>query len=220
MNIKTKLALSATALGVIAMAAPAMAADVVYQEPAAPAPIFESAPISSWAGPYVGAQVGYGFKGRVSGPGGTIGTEGWTGGVFGGYNFQDGQFVYGIEGDINYSDIKGTDLGTHARTRVDGSIRGRAGVAVTDDILVYGTAGVALANQRLTDVATGVNESKGLVGYTVGAGADVKLTEDVFARAEYRYTDYGSKTYTLPGVGSGSVDSSNHRVMVGLGVKF
>lgn len=218
MNIKTKFALSAAALGL--MAAPALAADVVYQEPAAPAPIFEAAPVSTWAGPYLGAQLGYGFNGTVRGPSGNIGTEGWMGGAFGGYNFQDGQLVYGIEGDVNYSDVKGEAFGTHARTRVDGSVRGRIGMAVTDDVLVYGTAGVAMENQRITDVASGVHDTKGLVGYTVGAGADVKLTQDVFARAEYRYTDYGSKTYDLPGVGSGKVDSDNHRVMIGLGVKF
>jgi outer membrane immunogenic protein len=218
MNIKTKFALSAAALGL--MAAPALAADVVYQEPVAPAPIFEAAPVSTWAGPYLGAQLGYGFNGSVGNSAGNIGTEGWMGGAFGGYNFQDGQLVYGIEGDVNYSDIKGDAFGLEARTRVDGSVRGRIGMAVTDDVLIYGTAGVAMENQRIRDTATGASDTNGLVGYTVGAGADVKLTQDVFARAEYRYTDYGSKTFDLPGVGSGSASSDNHRVMIGLGVKF
>lgn len=218
MHTKSRFALSAAAgLGIAVLAVPAMAADVVYQEPVAPAPIFESAPVSSWAGPYVGAQVGYGFSGRTSGGGNTIGTSGWMGGVFGGYNFQDGQLVYGVEGDVNYSGIDGSNAGVTSRTTVDGSVRGRIGAAVTDDILVYGTAGVAAESQKISTAAA--SQTRGLIGYTVGAGADVKLTEDVFARAEYRYTDYGARSFDLPGVGT-SYDSSNHRVTVGLGIKF
>lgn len=221
MQTKTRLALSAAmGLGLAAMAAPAMAADVVYQEPVAPAPVFESAPVSTWAGPYAGVQAGYGFSGSVDDGVNDIGTSGWMGGAFGGFNFQNGQFVYGIEGDVNYSGVDGDNAGIAARSRVDGSIRGRAGVAVTDDILLYGTAGVAAESLRVTHEASGARDSNTMLGFTVGAGADVKLTEDVFARAEYRYTDYGSETFDLPGVGTAEVDSSNHRVMMGIGIKF
>ncbi len=221
MKTNSKFALSAAmGLAIAAMAAPAMAADVVYQEPPAPQPIIESAPISSWAGPYGGVQLGYGFSGSADDGVNDIGTDGWVGGAFGGFNMQNGQFVYGVEGDINYSGIEGSNAGFEARSRVDGSIRGRAGVAVTDDILTYGTAGVAAESLRITDEVSGARDSNTMLGYTVGAGADVKLTEDVFARAEYRYTDYGSEEFTLPGVGTAEIDSSNHRVMVGVGIKF
>lgn len=221
MKTNSKFALSAAmGLALAAMAAPAMAADVVYQEPPAPQPIIESAPISSWAGPYGGVQLGYGFSGSADDGVNDIGTDGWVGGAFGGFNMQNGQFVYGVEGDINYSGIEGSNAGFEARSRVDGSVRGRAGVAVTDDILLYGTAGVAAESLRITDEVSGARDSNTMLGYTVGAGADVKLTEDVFARAEYRYTDYGSEEFTLPGVGTAEIDSSNHRVMVGVGIKF
>jgi len=165
-------------------------------------------------------QLGYGFSGSADDGVNDIGTDGWVGGAFGGFNMQNGQFVYGVEGDINYSGIEGSNAGFEARSRVDGSIRGRAGVAVTDDILLYGTAGVAAESLRITDEVSGARDSNTMLGYTVGAGADVKLTEDVFARAEYRYTDYGSEEFTLPGVGTAEIDSSNHRVMVGVGIKF
>ncbi|TYR32837.1 porin family protein [Mesorhizobium microcysteis] len=219
MQTKTRFALSAVA--VLAMAAPAMAADVVYQEPPAPQPIIESAPVSSWAGPYAGLHLGYGFSGDVSdGTGGSIGTDGWLGGAFGGFQMQNGQFVYGIEGDVNYSGVDGTDGTFTARSRIDGSLRGRAGVAVTDDILLYGTAGIAAERLRITEDATGNRDTNTMIGYTVGGGADVKLTEQVFARGEYRYTDYGSQDFTLPGVGTADIDSSNHRVTMGIGIKF
>ena len=219
MKTNTKFALSTVAgLGLAAVAAmPAFAADVVYEEPPLPAAPIETAPVSTWAGPYAGLQLGYGFSGSVEGPGVDASTDGFYGGGFGGFNMQNGRFVYGIEGDVNYSNINGSDGGVDARTTIDGSVRARAGVAVTDNVLVYGTAGGAAERLRLetaTDRDTNV-----MLGYTVGAGVDAKLTEQVFARTEYRYTDYGSDTFTLDGV-DGEFDSSTHRVGVGLGIKF
>lgn len=221
MQTKTRFAIKAAAgLGLAAITVPAMAADVVYQEPPAPAPIVETAPISTWAGPYAGLQLGYGFSGDVSDGTGSIDTDGFLGGAFGGFNMQNGQFVYGIEGDVNYSGVEGSDGVFTARSRMDGSLRGRAGVAVTDDILLYGTAGIAAERLRITEDATGNHDTNTMIGYTVGAGTDVKLTDQVFARGEYRYTDYGSKEFTLPGVGTADIDSSNHRVTLGVGIKF
>ena len=56
MKNNTKFALSTVAgLGFAAFAAmPAFAADVVYEEPPAPAAPMVTAPVSSWAGPYAG----------------------------------------------------------------------------------------------------------------------------------------------------------------------
>ncbi|RIK88735.1 MAG: porin family protein [Hyphomicrobiales bacterium] len=223
MNINKRFALSAGAvLGLSAMAAPALAADIVYQEPPAPAPIVESAPVSSWAGPYAGLHLGYGFGGSAHDKtnNNDVGTKGWLGGAFGGFNMQNGQFVYGAEADVNYSGVDGSNAGLDARSRFDGSLRARAGVAVNDDVLVYGTAGVAAERLRVTDTLAAQSDTNMMLGYTVGAGTDVKLTDDVFARAEYRYSDYGSETFDLPGVGNPSIDSSNHRVTLGIGIKF
>ena len=225
MKSNMKFALSAVAGAAILAASPALAADVVYQEPPAPAPILESAPVATWAGPYAGLHLGYGFSGRSNVDDGVLNNrvskDGWIGGAFGGFNFQSGQFVYGLEGDVNVSGVKGSNVGVETASRYDGSLRARAGMAVTDDILIYGTAGGAAERLRVTDAAVpGARASKTMTGYTVGAGVDARLTDQVFARAEYRYTDYGSKTFDLPGVGARSVDSSNHRVMVGVGIKF
>lgn len=223
MKSNTKFALTAfTGLGVAALTVPAMAADVVYEEPPAPAPIVETAPVSTWAGPYAGLHLGYGFGGSVEdGAGGELETDGFLGGAFGGFNWQNGSFVYGLEGDINYSGIEGEAGGIESRENIDGSLRARAGVAVTPDVLVYGTAGVAAERLRLEAPAIpGASDTNVMIGYTVGAGTDVKLTEQVFARAEYRYTDFGSEEFTLPGVGTSEISSSNHRVMLGVGMKF
>lgn len=218
---------AALALGVALVSAPAFAADVVYQEPPAPAAPMEIAPVATWTGPYAGVSVGYGFEGSTDLPGVGIDTDGWMGGAFGGYQVQNGSLVYGAEADINYSRLGGTvedPAGDYieSRTTVDGSLRGRLGVTVTEDILLYGTAGLAAERQRIS-VGTAAGEigrdTNVALGYTVGAGVDARLTDQVFARAEYRYTDYGSETYEIGGT-SFDADSKNHRVSVGLGVKF
>lgn len=222
MRFNPKFALSAIAgLGIAATSIPAMAADVVYEEPPAPAPIVDAAPVSTWEGPYAGLHLGYGFGGRVrdtSGVNGTVGTDGWMGGVFGGYNFQTGSIVYGLEADVNISGVDGGNATLAARTTVDGSVRARVGAAVTNDILVYGTAGGAAERLRVSDAVGSATNT--MLGYTVGAGVDAKLTDQIFGRVEYRYSDYGSKTFNLPGVGATNVDSSNHRTTVGIGIRF
>ena len=54
----------AVALGLFALSGTAYAADVVSEEPPAPAPIAEL-PVASWAGPYAGINLGYGFSGKT-----------------------------------------------------------------------------------------------------------------------------------------------------------
>ncbi len=34
-----------------------------------------------------------------------------------------------------------------------------------------------------------------MIGWTAGVGTDIKLTDNVFGRVEYRYTDFGSKSF-------------------------
>lgn len=225
MSAKFKFARTGVAgLAIAAFTAmPALAADVVFEEPPAPQPApVVSAPIADWSGPYAGVHLGYGFSGEVDyGPfDNNISTDGFIGGAFGGFQMQDGMFVYGIEGDVNYNDASGRDDFLHSRSRLDGSIRGRVGVAVTDDVLIYGTAGGAAERRRLTDEFTGVRDTNVMLGYTVGAGVDAKLTDQVFGRIEYRYTDYGSENFDLGYADAVSADSSNHRVMVGIGMQF
>ncbi|MBL0373860.1 porin family protein [Rhizobium sp. KVB221] len=194
----------------------AFAADVVTPEPVAPE-VVEVAPISSWDGAYIGAFGGAGWldgdydfgtssHSRTSG-GGVIGK-------FGGYNYQfDNNFVLGIEGDVSYNwndkDINGTDVGTDWA----GSVRARAGYA-WDDALIYGAAGWTTA-RGFVDPNNGGKKTKALQGYTLGAGVDYKFTQNIFARAEYRFNDYGSEK-----IGGVNFDARQHQVLFGVGYKF
>jgi outer membrane immunogenic protein len=223
MNTSSKFAWpSLAAAGFVALlgTAPAFAADAVIEEPPAPAPI-EELPVASWAGPYVGLQLGYGFSGTSSVdllPGDLdIDTDGFIGGAFAGYQWQNGNWVYGLEGDLNYNGLEGSDAGFESESSIDGSIRARLGYAVTPDVLLYATAGGAAQSLEIRD-AVGSDENT-MLGWTAGVGTDVKFTEQMFGRVEYRYSDYGSEEFNT-GLVSRDVDSSDHRVMFGLGYKF
>jgi len=85
---------------------------------------------------------------------------------------------------------------------------------VTPEILLYGTGGLAAKNQKIDDGIS--SESKGMFGWTAGAGTDIKLTDNVLGRVEYRYTDFGSKSFD----GIGKVKATDNRVTFGVGMKF
>ncbi len=219
MEAKLKFALPfAAALGLVALAGvPANAADVVMEEPPAPAAPMEQPPLNTWSGPYAGVNLGYGFSGRVKEPGNTVNTDGFVGGGFLGYNYQMDNFVAGVEGDIGYGGFKGDNAGTEAKGGLNGSLRGRLGYAVSPDILPYVTAGGAAQSLKVTE--GGVSDKNTLVGWTAGAGTDIRITDNVFGRVEYRYTDYGNKSFTT-GSGTRDVDAHDHRVQFGIGMKF
>lgn len=166
---------SALALGV----ASANAADIYRGEPAGgslkDAPIV--APVSSWAGFYIGGHLGAAFDDddaslKVENTRYKFGDddEELIGGVHVGYNFQryGSPLVLGIEGDISFAD------------NIDwlSTIRARIGYA-TDRTLFYLTGGVAFADfeeDKWSGWKFGDDDTE--VGYVLGGGAEFKLTHN------------------------------------------
>ncbi len=113
-------------------------------------------------------------------------SNGFMGGAQAGYNQQMGNVVLGIEGDISWMKLKGSSASSvldppiHVFTmQHQGSVdwlataRGRLGVLPTDRLLVYATAGVAIAHirQSLTFAHTGgIVDADDLFGGLPGAG--------------------------------------------------
>ncbi len=195
----------------------AHAADAI-EAPPAPAEPMEVPPVASWTGGYAGITAGYGFAGESQGKGTTVDTDGFVGGGFAGYNQELGNgIVLGGEGDIGYSGVEGANDGVRVKSGVDGSLRARLGYAVTPDILGYVTGGGAAKHMSVRE--GGEEDSATQLGWTAGVGTDVKLTEKVFARVEYRYSDYGSAEFNT-GSGTSNVDASDHRVQMGVGFQF
>ncbi len=196
--------------------APAFAADAIESIPEPVAPAYQE-PAAGWTGGYAGVQAGYGF-GRAKDGNNRIGTDGITGGAFAGYNHELGNgVVVGAEGDVGYSNIEGTNAAVGVRGGFEGSVRGRVGYAATPDVMPYVTAGGAAKRATLLD-PNGKDRTTAL-GWTAGAGVDVKATEKVFVRGEYRYTDYGNEKFNT-GAGERKVGIRDSRVQMGVGLKF
>lgn len=207
--------LLASTVAVAAFSA-AHAADAIYQVPEAPAasePV--SAPAGNWAGAYVGATVQHDW-GRFGGQK-DYNARAFGGSVYGGYNLQDGQVVYGGEADLGYNgEHAAAAPGIEGKQGANGSVRGRIGYDI-NPVMVYGTAGVAVSNNKLRSAAG--SDEKTAFGYTVGAGVEGFVTDKVTARVEYRYSDYQGKNFNLGGTGH-KVDFDDHSVKVGVGYKF
>ncbi len=211
----------AVTVGLAALLAtiPAFAADVVMEVPAAPAVPMEVPPLNTWSGPYAGISLGYGFGETEDETfGNTIDTDGFLLNGFVGYNYQAGNVVAGAEADLGYSFTEGSNAGTSSDSAWEGSLRARLGYVVSPEILLYVTAGGA--GKQLDLAAGGGSDGNTMLGWTAGAGADMMVTDNVFGRVEYRYTDFGSDNFSTGLPLSSEANDQDHRVTFGLGMKF
>jgi outer membrane immunogenic protein len=180
----------------IGMATAAQGADLPY---GSRGPYTVNQPLNaySWAGPYLGGNLGYNW-GDVSGN--PAEPSGFAGGVQAGYNFQSGPLVIGLEGDLQ---LNGAD-DTFARWKFSnpwfGTVRGRVGYAM-NNLMVYGTGGLAFGGLR--GESLGVTETHTSAGWTIGAGAEFGLTQNWSAKVEYLYVDLSSSRFTITGVPNG-----------------
>jgi outer membrane immunogenic protein len=217
-----------------ALTAPGLAADLgarTYTK--APA----VAPVSNWSGLYVGGNLGYGWgsgntdfssPAELAFSNTTLGarSSGVIGGAQLGYNWQIGSVVTGLEADIQGSGIKGSarapaiptsvrdfpfesSLSSEHKLSWFGTVRGRLGVTVTPELLLYGTGGLAYGrvDASANFFASGedfngdpfqaqapASVSKTKVGWTAGAGAEWMFARNWSAKLEYLYVDLGSES--------------------------
>ncbi|MBC7279930.1 outer membrane protein [Hoeflea sp.] len=207
-----KLALLAAALS-MPLAGSVLAADAIMEQPPEP-PIAEVLPQTYvWAGGYLGGYGEYKWGEFDAVP---ADADGFGGGVYGGYNWQSDNIVYGVEADVGYSGADVTSGATTGEQGFNGSLRARLGMDI-NPFLIYATGGVAATRAELSNAAGSDNNTH--FGWTAGAGAEAFVTEKITTRLEYRYTDYQSKDYNLGGtnVSSGFDD---HSVRLGIGMKF
>ncbi|BDA86024.1 membrane protein [Aureimonas sp. SA4125] len=250
------LILAATALS----AAPALAADVIYDEP--PAPMAVVAPAAGWTGVYIGIQGGGAFNPEspddlglrtngFAGPiiGGGVDAFGnnfdssfdssFIGGAHIGYDYQMGSVVLGAILDINALDVtqtasafSNTPAFYTAERGLDylATARLRAGYLVTPSALAYVTGGVAYGevdygfstdSPAVTGVnpAAIVNQDEDDFGYTVGAGMEVLVTDNISFGAEYLYTNLGGGD-SFTRLSGGPFDGSGTAVIAGNSTDF
>jgi outer membrane immunogenic protein len=204
-------------------------------QPAAPSDCCGSAP---FAGAYIGAAVGFArqrnevLNTTVGAPAlGLTFKDSDTSATFGGYvgyNWQRccSPFVFGIEADFNYMNTSPTAVDfeppgaggfpetTNLESSIDwfGTLRGRLGFVVHNNLLLYATGGLAYAkvDHTLSDNCIGCGDpvvpvvpgtfppfsqsnDKTKVGWTLGGGAELLHDSNWLLRAEALYVDLGSE---------------------------
>ncbi|SFG33551.1 outer membrane immunogenic protein [Novosphingobium sp. CF614] len=220
-----KILVSLAAGGVIA-AAPAMAQDVAPAEP--------------FKGFHVEALAGY----DVTKAGSSVdddanvdndqSIDGLLYGVGAGYDFKFGKLVAGPEAEVTWStaktefdngDFEGFGVG-NVKTNRDLYLGARVGYAFTPKTMVYAKGGYTNAK---FDVRNGngtveMNDDIDADGWRIGAGVEQAISNNVFAKLEYRYSNYekGELDYTgdIPDGQRFDLDLDRHQVVAGVGVRF
>ena len=196
--------------------------------PSYKAPAYFEPSYFSWSGLYVGINGGYGFGASnwTHVTGATTGDFGITGGLVGGtigVNLQTGTWVWGLEGDIDASWIKGSDTATcgtpGCETRNDwfATARGRIGYGGFGNWLPFITGGAAFGDIKATTGAG--SESTTKVGWTVGGGIEYAFLGSWSTKVEYLYADLGKATCSSPAC-SHDIDVKFHTSIVRLGLNY
>lgn len=166
---------------------------------------------TDWTGLYGTLSAGYSsisLDGSQSAPGFDTEEDKDTsdGAIFGagaGFNYDMGDFVLGLEGDIslltneNQLEMKQT---VEADYDWFATARARAGYDM-DGTLIYGTGGIALLRADFDgagniDVDAG-KHSETFVGWTAGGGIERMIGESWSLRLEAFYADFGSESFSL-----------------------
>lgn len=149
-----------------------------------------------WQGFYTSAVLGYG-RGYTQWSDPALGTsEAFNGkgsalGFGAGHNWQNGAWVFGIEGDAVLTWIKAVSatpfcLCFSAETEVAQlfTVRGRAGYLVTPNTLLFLTGGAAAASLKFGNVNQGTGNALEL-GTVLGAGIEVQTSSNLSIRGDF-----------------------------------
>ena len=191
-----KLVSGAVALAALGWSVSAHAADMNY---GARAPYTVNQPLNSysWAGPYLGVNLGYAWGSVQNNP---TKPSGFEGGVQAGYNWQSGPVVFGVEGDLQATGANETFAPWKFSNPWFGTVRGRVGYAFSN-IMFFGTGGLAFGELR--GETFGLSETHTRAGWTVGAGTEFGLTQNWSAKIEYLYVDLANSNFVVTGASNG-----------------
>jgi outer membrane immunogenic protein len=148
-----------------------------------------------------------------------------------GFGFSPGAFAFARSESSSFA----------VRTTWDANLSGRVGFLVTPTTLLYATAGAAWQHFDVISTCSNNGGSPGCsgllplvvtnsatkAGWTAGLGAETMLSGNWFARAEYRYADLGTSSFTLTRNISGAFVSTDfdialrtHTAIFGVAYKF
>ncbi|MGA7803094.1 outer membrane protein [Bradyrhizobium sp.] len=213
------------AIGLLALgAAPAVAADL-------PARTYTKAPpmmaaIYDWSGFYVGVNGGgassHNCWTNTAVPAATEGCHNATGGLVGGqigYRWQMTNWVFGVEAQGDWADLKGSNASVLPptltnQTKIDaiGLFTGQVGYA-WNNVLWYVKGGAAVTDAKYNGItATGLafdQATETRWGGAVGTGVEVSFAPSWSVGLEYDHLFMGNRTLNFTGIGTGAFTRSD-----------
>jgi outer membrane immunogenic protein len=172
-----------------------------------------SAAAADWSGFYAGGQLGYVHSTTDYGDlddyydnqeMNGLTDDGVTVGAVGGYNWQSGSLVYGVELALAYlsnSNVSNTgcvDCGETLTTDINytGTLLGRVGVAV-DKAVIFVGVGPAWADLDFENNDSGsVGTDSGTeVGFAIAGGIETMFTDHLSGRLQAEFMNFGDSTY-------------------------
>lgn len=212
------------AIALVALADPASAADLAPR-PYTKAPVPMIASIYDWSGFYVGVNGGGAWSHKCWDvindgfgiiPSRAEGCHDATGGTVGGqigYRWQASSWVFGLEAQGNWADLKGANtsqffIDSRIESRIDaiGMFTGQIGYAWNSALLyMKGGAAVTRDHYRTLDTVSGLqfdaaNESRW--GAVVGAGVEFGFAPSWSVGFEYDHLFMGDRNVNLNAVGN------------------
>jgi len=189
-----------------------------------------AAPTFSWSGSYVGLSGGYArgstyWNNNVPWTTGDIKADGGIIGVTVGYNWQSGSpWVFGVEADMSWTGISGTEngatCGVPCRSSIDwlATVRGRLGAA-HGDLLFFATAGVAFARVNyILDTIFDIERIE--TGWTTGVGLEATFAKNWSFKTEYLYVSLGKSDPLIAAVNLIARENNAHIVRGGFNYRF
>lgn len=162
--------------------------------------------------------------------------DGFLFGVGAGYDIAvGGNAIVGVEGELTGGtartrfrdrDFAGFGLG-RVKTGRDLYVGARAGFLASPDMLVYVKGGYTNAryNALAVDEARELRRNFDTDGWRIGGGAEMAFDNNIYAKLEYRYSNYSRAEIDFPNTSIPDsprfdIDTDRHQVVAGVGVRF
>ena len=230
-------------LASVLAALPAVAADLPLKTP--PVAVAQQ---YNWAGYYLGVEGGGIFDSSIKATSlddafAKFAPKGGVIGGFAGHNWQWGMFVASLEVNLDWAGGSQTNtltpkivpaealvvptIATKAQIDLFGSARARLGIAPIENLLFYGTGGIAVAHSTGSIIDTGITVATApttSVGWVAGAGVEWKIlgSPNWLLRGQFLHYDMGKETFAFGGLVQANVPmaQSFNTATAGLSYKF
>ncbi|CTQ54583.1 Opacity protein antigens [Roseibium album] len=138
-----------------------------------------------------------------------------------GYDHQFNSVVFGASLEGSLTNFRGTTSSGNARQRSNwlSAATVRAGYDA-GRFMPYLSAGVGFGNYKIERKSDGLSDENTHIGFVAGVGVEARITDNLFARIDYKHYELGEQTYQLSGFSPFTVDGKADIFNIGVGYRF